>query len=171
MVEMDDRPALFTEPKEILEDLEYRVLSKAASGGRLPRAEEVASMVISAGPFRRRCQVGTGVRHRQGRRPGRSRRRDSWHCKLGGRVGAITPSDDTITQVNLGAFKANTKMIATEELRDAEVDLDRFLAVELGGRIGLSRLPLSRPGTVPANQRERYLPPALSRCRQRRPAT
>jgi len=40
--------------------------------------------------------------------------------------------------VTLGAFKANTKIIVSEELRqDEEVDLERFLASELGGRIGV----------------------------------
>jgi HK97 family phage major capsid protein len=39
--------------------------------------------------------------------------------------------------VSLGAFKADTKIIVSEELRtDEDVDLDRFLAFELGGRIG-----------------------------------
>jgi HK97 family phage major capsid protein len=52
--------------------------------------------------------------------------------------GAITPSDETITQVSLGAFKANSKIIVSEELvQDEEVDLERFLATELGGRIGV----------------------------------
>ena len=51
--------------------------------------------------------------------------------------GAITPSDETITQISLGAFKANAKIVVSEELRtDEEVDLERFLASELGGRIG-----------------------------------
>ena len=132
-------PALFTEPNEYLEDFEYRVLSKAASGGGFLVPEDVASMVMSAArsasPIARLAQefvtdkggtLGVAVAATHGTA--------SWVAESG----AITPSDDTITQVNLGAFKANTKIIVSEELRDDEaVDLDRFLAVELGGRIGL----------------------------------
>jgi HK97 family phage major capsid protein len=132
-------PALFTEPEEILEDHEYRVLSKAASGGGFLVPEEVSSMVISAArsvsPIARLAQewvtdkgdtLGVPIAGTHGTA--------SWVAESG----AITPSDDTLTQVNLGAFKGNAKLIASEELRtDSEVDLDRFLAVELGQRIGL----------------------------------
>ena len=34
--------------------------------------------------------------------------------------GAITPSDETITSVTLGAFKADSKIIVSEELRTDE---------------------------------------------------
>ena len=51
--------------------------------------------------------------------------------------GSYTPSDETITQQNLGAFKGGTKIIVSEELmRDEAVDLDNYLAAELGARIG-----------------------------------
>jgi HK97 family phage major capsid protein len=51
--------------------------------------------------------------------------------------GTTTATDETITEVVLSSFRASTKLIASEELFvDSEVDLDRFLAVELGQRIG-----------------------------------
>ena len=41
-------PALFAEPDEYLEEHEYRVLSKAASGGGFLVPEDVSDMVMSA---------------------------------------------------------------------------------------------------------------------------
>jgi HK97 family phage major capsid protein len=132
-------PALFTEPEEILADQEYRVLSKAASGGGFLVPEDVSSMVMSAArsmsPIARLAQefvtdrgdvLGVPIAGTHGTA--------AWVAESG----AISPSDETITQVNLGAFKGNSKIIVSEELRDdSAVDLDRFLAVELGQRIGL----------------------------------
>jgi len=52
--------------------------------------------------------------------------------------GSYTPSDETITQAALSAYKSTSKLIASEELRvDSAVDLDRFLAQELGTRLGV----------------------------------
>ena len=51
--------------------------------------------------------------------------------------GSFTPSDETITNVALGAYKAATKIITSEELRtDEAIDVDAYLASEFGGRIG-----------------------------------
>jgi HK97 family phage major capsid protein len=51
--------------------------------------------------------------------------------------GSYTPSDETITQQNIGAFKGGTKIVVSEELMgDEAVDLDNYLANELGARIG-----------------------------------
>ena len=51
---------------------------------------------------------------------------------------AVTASDDTFAQVNLGAFKAMTKTIVSEELLDDALDdFDAYLAGELGQRLAL----------------------------------
>jgi len=51
--------------------------------------------------------------------------------------GSYTPSDETITNVPLSAFKAGTKIIVSEELLlDESVGLPDFLAGELGSRLG-----------------------------------
>jgi HK97 family phage major capsid protein len=49
-----------------------------------------------------------------------------------------TASDEVFSQTSVGAFKAATKVIASEELtQDAAGDFDRFLADELGQRIAV----------------------------------
>lgn len=51
---------------------------------------------------------------------------------------SYTASDETFSQVSLGAFKAATKVIASEELtQDALGDFDRFLADEIGVRVAV----------------------------------
>jgi HK97 family phage major capsid protein len=50
---------------------------------------------------------------------------------------SYTPSDETITQANLGSHKSTSKIIVSEELRrHSAVELDAYLAFELGGRLG-----------------------------------
>src|SRR4029450_11311539 len=51
--------------------------------------------------------------------------------------GSYAPSDDTVTQVSLSAFKSTSKVIVSEELlRDEAVQLAAYLARELGARLG-----------------------------------
>ena len=51
--------------------------------------------------------------------------------------GTYTPSDETITNGSLSAFKAGTKIIVSEELlTDSEFDLKPFISTEFGERIG-----------------------------------
>jgi HK97 family phage major capsid protein len=51
---------------------------------------------------------------------------------------AVTPSDETFAQVTLGANKATSKVIVSEELvQDSAFNLDGFLATEFGERIGV----------------------------------
>jgi HK97 family phage major capsid protein len=58
----------------------------------------------------------------------------SWTSESGG----YTPSDETFAQVTLGANKATTKIIVSEELlQDSAFALDEFLAREFGERIGV----------------------------------
>jgi HK97 family phage major capsid protein len=52
--------------------------------------------------------------------------------------GSYTPSDETFAQVTLGANKASSKIIVSEELlQDSAFPLDSFLAQEFGERIGV----------------------------------
>jgi HK97 family phage major capsid protein len=53
-------------------------------------------------------------------------------------AGSYTPTDETFAQVSLGANKATSKIIVSEELlQDSAFDLDAFLAREFGERIGV----------------------------------
>jgi HK97 family phage major capsid protein len=50
---------------------------------------------------------------------------------------ALVAGDETFGQASLGAFKANTIAVASEELaEDSAVPFDSYLAAELGGRLG-----------------------------------
>jgi HK97 family phage major capsid protein len=49
-----------------------------------------------------------------------------------------TPSDETFANVSLGAYKSTAKIIVSEELvADSQFDLQSFLAVEFGERLGV----------------------------------
>lgn len=55
-----------------------------------------------------------------------------------GESGSYVPSDETFAQVALGAYKATSKIIVSEELLDdSAFALDSFLATEFGERIGV----------------------------------
>jgi len=124
--------------EEMLPEAELRVLSKGASGGGFFVPSDVSEMVISAAraasPIAQLAQefltesgetvnVPTAASHGVG----------AWVAESG----SYTPSDETITNVAIGAHKAATKLIASEELRtDAEFSLDDWLAVEFGRRLG-----------------------------------
>jgi hypothetical protein len=52
--------------------------------------------------------------------------------------GSFTPSDETFAQLSLGAYKASTKIIVSEELlQDSAFDLEAYLAREFGERLGV----------------------------------
>jgi HK97 family phage major capsid protein len=126
------------DPAKIQAVAEWRVLSKAASGGGFLVPQSLANMVVSAArarsPIAQLAQEWITQRGDTFAVPtAASHGTAAWVAESG----AISPSDETITQVSLGAFKANTKIIVSEELvQDEEVDLERFLASELGGRVG-----------------------------------
>jgi HK97 family phage major capsid protein len=51
---------------------------------------------------------------------------------------AVTPSDETFGEVALGAPKASTKVVASEELaQDSRANFDEYLAEEIGRRLGV----------------------------------
>lgn len=52
--------------------------------------------------------------------------------------GSYAASDETVTQAAMGAYKAATRLIASEELlADEAVGLDDYLVGELGARLGV----------------------------------
>lgn len=128
-----------TEGKESLDSEEYRVLSKAASGGGFFVPTDLADAIVRAmrflpggvGSLARTLETSTGdtinipldLTHGSA----------SWIAESG----AYTPSDETITNGTLSAYKAGTKIIVSEELlTDTAFDLTSFLGTEFGERIG-----------------------------------
>ena len=127
------------EGKEALDSEEYRVLSKAASGGGFFVPTDLADQIVRAMRFLpggvaslgRTITTGSG---------------DTFNIPLNLTHGsaawlaesaAYTPSDETITQGSLSAYKATAKIIVSEELlTDSQFDLSSFISTEFGERIG-----------------------------------
>jgi HK97 family phage major capsid protein len=115
------------------------VLSKGASGGGFFVPTDLAELVISAaraassvGQVTQEFITTSGATLNVGLAG--THGTAAWIAESG----AFSPSDETITQASLGAFKAGTKIVVSEELlADEAVQLDAYLAVELGGRIGV----------------------------------
>jgi HK97 family phage major capsid protein len=124
--------------KDLLPEEELRVLSKGASGGGFFVVDDVAEMVISAARAASVVsQLALDITTARGEVMGvplaATAAAGAWVAESG----TYTPVDTTITQQNMGAFKAATKIIVSEELRtDEAVELDSYLAFELGGRLG-----------------------------------
>jgi HK97 family phage major capsid protein len=131
-------PPGFADPRETLNDEEYRVLSKAASGGGFLVPTDVENKVVAAARAASAvAQVATDVTTAKGETLGFALASTHGTAAWVAESASYTPSDETITQQNLGAFKGGTKLIVSEELmRDEAVDLDNYLAAELGARIG-----------------------------------
>lgn len=118
---------------------EYRVLSKAASGGGFIVPTDLAAEIVRALRFlpggvtalAREMVTSSG---------------DTFNVPMDlthgsaawiAESGSYTPSDETLTQASLSAFKAGTKIIVSEELlTDSAFDLTGFLTREFGERIG-----------------------------------
>jgi HK97 family phage major capsid protein len=166
-------PALFGEPEEWLEEHELRVLSKAASGGGFLVVEDVVDMVISAArsasPIARLAQEYQTAKGEALSVPiAGTHGTAAWVAESG----TTTATDETITEVVLSSFRASTKLIASEELwQDSEVDLDRFLAVELGQRIGALEAAAYATGDGSGKPTGAVSAPARSACRQHPRAT
>jgi HK97 family phage major capsid protein len=118
---------------------EYRVLSKGASGGGFFVPTDLADSIIRALRFlpggvsslARTVNTSTGetinlplnLTHGSA----------SWIAESG----TYTPSDETITNATISAYKAGSKMIVSEELlTDTAFDLSGFISSEFGERIG-----------------------------------
>ena len=128
----------FEEPSRSLPKEEWRVLSKAASGGGFLVPTDVEEKVTSAARAASAvAQVATDITTSKGEAVGMALAGTHGTAGWVAESGSYTASDETITQANLGAFKGGTKIIVSEELmRDEAVDLDDYLANELGSRIG-----------------------------------
>jgi HK97 family phage major capsid protein len=129
----NDFDAEMTMPKD-----EYRVLSKATSGGGFLVPTDLASKVTAAS---RAASTVAGLATEFLTADGQTFNvaldatlgAAAWLAESGG----YTPVDDTMTQQAMGAFKATTKIIVSEELRtDEAVSLDDFLAGQFGYRLG-----------------------------------
>jgi HK97 family phage major capsid protein len=124
--------------RDLLPEDEYRVLSKGASGGGFFVPDDVSEMVISAARAASPVsQLALDITTARGETLGMplaaTTAAGAWLAESGG----YTPADTTITQQNLSAFKAATKIVVSEELRsDSAVEIDSYLSFELGGRLG-----------------------------------
>jgi HK97 family phage major capsid protein len=125
--------------REGLDLEEYRVLSKAASGGGFFVPTDLADQVVRAlrflpggvGALARMVVTSTGDLFNvpQNLTHGTA----AWIAESA----SYTPSDETMTNVALSAYKAGTKIIVSEELlTDSAFDLSSFITTEFGERIG-----------------------------------
>jgi HK97 family phage major capsid protein len=118
---------------------EYRVLSKAASGGGFFVPTDLADEIIRALRF---LPGGVASLARTIRTSGGETINLPLNLTHGvaawlAESAADTPSDETITNMTLSAYKAGTKIIVSEELlTDTAFDLSSFLSTEFGERIG-----------------------------------
>ena len=138
----DVRKAIFSwlvKGKEGMDFDEYRVLSKAASGGGFFVPTDMADQIVRAlrflpggvGALARTITTSNGdtVQIPLNLTHGTA----AWIAESG----SYTPSDETITQGSLGAYKAGSKIIVSEELlTDSAFDLSSFITNEFGERIG-----------------------------------
>lgn len=125
--------------REGLSNDEFRVLSKAASGGGFFVPTELADMVVRALRF---LPGGVGALARTFVTASGDAMNVALNLTHGSAAwiaesGSYTPSDETITQTSLSAFKAGSKIIVSEELlTDSAFDLTSFITTEFGERIG-----------------------------------
>ncbi len=118
---------------------EYRVLSKGASGGGFFVPTDLADAVVRAMRF---LPGGVASLAREITTAGGETINVPLNLTHGSAAwiaesGAYTPSDETITNGTLSAFKDGTKIIVSEELlTDSDFDLSSFITTEFGERIG-----------------------------------
>jgi HK97 family phage major capsid protein len=125
--------------KEGMDVEEYRVLSKAASGGGFFVPTDMADSIVRAMRF-----LPGGVRSLARTLSTASGETINIPLNLThgsaawiAESGSYTPSDETITQGTISAYKAGSKIIVSEELlTDSEFDLGGFISTEFGERIG-----------------------------------
>jgi hypothetical protein len=139
--------------QDLLPIEEQRVLSKAASGGGFLVPTDVGEMITSAARAASMiAQVALELVTETGETVGMALAGTHGSAAWTAESASYTPSDETITQANLGSYKSTSKIIVSEELRrDAAVELDAYLAFELGGawepckrRLSRSEAPGSR---------------------------
>lgn len=125
--------------REGIEFDELRVLSKAASGGGFFVPTDLADNIVRALRF---LPGGVGALARSVTTTGGETINIPRNLTHGSAAwiaesGSYTPSDETLTQGTIGANKAGTKIIVSEELlTDSAFELEPFIATEFGERIG-----------------------------------
>lgn len=118
---------------------EHRVLSKGASGGGFFVPTDLADQIVRALRF---LPGGVGALARTITTAGGETINIPLNLTHGtaawiAESGSYTPSDETITQQTISAFKAGTKIIVSEELlTDSDFELEPFISTEFGERIG-----------------------------------
>ena len=114
------------------------MLSKAASGGGFLVPTDVGEMITAAARAASMiAQVALELETESGETVGMALAGTHGSAAWTAESASYTPSDETITQANLASYKATSKIIVSEELRtDEAVELDAYLAFELGGRLG-----------------------------------
>lgn len=128
-----------TRGREQLSAVELRVLSKAASGGGFFVPTDISSSVIRAlrflpgGVSALAQELVTSTGDTMNLPMNLTHGSAAWIAESG----SYTPSDETITNMSLSAYKAGSKIIVSEELlTDTAFDLTSFVTTEFGERIG-----------------------------------
>lgn len=118
---------------------EYRVLSKGASGGGFFVPTDISNQVIRAlrflpgGVSSLARTVNTSTGETVNLPLNLTHGSAAWIAESG----TYTPSDETITNASISAYKAGSKIIISEELlTDSAFDLSGFISTEFGERIG-----------------------------------
>lgn len=126
------------DPRSLLDRAEQRVLSKAtsAAGGYLVPTD-LEAQILSV--VHARASIGRLAREivtDSGETLSLSSASAHGTATWAAENAAYTASDEVFGLLALGAFKATTQVIVSEELaRDAGIDFDAYLAEELGQRI------------------------------------
>jgi HK97 family phage major capsid protein len=119
-------PGVADNASDWLPEHEYRVLSKAASGGGFLVPTDVSEAITAAARAASAvAQVALELTTAKGETLGMSLTGTHGTAFWVAESGSYTATDETITQQNLSAFKGGTKIIVSEELReDEDVALD-----------------------------------------------
>lgn len=140
--ETDVRKAFYqwlAQGREGMEYEEHRVLSKAASGGGFLVPTDLGDLIVRALRF---LPGGVGALARSVVTSNGDTIQIPLNLTHGtaawiAESGSYTPSDETLTQGTISAYKAGTKIIVSEELlTDSAFDLSSFITTEFGERIG-----------------------------------
>lgn len=125
--------------REGLDLEEYRVLSKATSGGGFFVPTDMADQIVRALRFLPGgvMSLARNITTTGGETINIPRNLTHGSAAWIAESASYTPSDETITQGSISAYKAGTKIIVSEELlTDSAFDLASFISTEFGERIG-----------------------------------
>jgi HK97 family phage major capsid protein len=132
-------PSLGEDPRQLMTQEEQRVLSKGASGGGFLVPTDLAEQIVSAARAQSAiASLALEIQTSEGAAMGLPLAGTHGTAGWIAESGTYVASDETITSATLNAFKGSSKLIVSEELlRDEDVQLDEYLARELGGRLGV----------------------------------